>query len=176
MKILTISGSTRRESTNAYLLRFIGKTVPNHVNCVECKAISKLPIFNQDCENEKTPEIVEEFCTSIRTASGIIISSPEYVHAIPGGLKNAIDWLVSREEIIGKPIALAHASHRGDEALEQLRRVLSTVSERFSEKIFIRMSIASKSADEMDEILSDSGNTELIRQFISDFLNHVDSS
>jgi hypothetical protein len=35
---------------------------------------------------------------------------------------------VSGDQIIGKPIALVHASHRGDDMLVALRKVLSTIS------------------------------------------------
>ena len=174
--ILTISGSIRQASSNSHLLRFLGEVASEKVEFVECRAIGKLPIFNQDCENGKTPDLVEEFCGSIRTASGVVISSPEYVHAIPGGLKNAIDWLVSREEIIHKPIALIHASHRGDEALAQLRRVLSTVSEGFSDEIFLRIPIAGKTAEERNALLSSSENMALIRAFVTEFVKHIETS
>jgi NAD(P)H-dependent FMN reductase len=66
---------------------------------------------------------------AVARADGLVIACPEYVRALPGGFKNAVDWLVSRDEIIVKPIALIHASHRGDDMLEQLRLVLGTVSE-----------------------------------------------
>ena len=55
-----------------------------------------------------------------------------------GGLKNAIDWLVSGDLVIAKPIALVHASHRGDDMLASLRLVLSTISSRFNEELFLR--------------------------------------
>ncbi|MFK7856249.1 MAG: NADPH-dependent FMN reductase [Granulosicoccus sp.] len=176
MQILTLSGSTRLASSNSHLLRVLGEVAPGETDFVECQLISKLPIFNPDSENEKTPIVVEEFCKCIDEASGIVISSPEYVHAIPGGLKNAIDWLVSRHEIIRKPIVLAHASHRGDECLAQLRRVLSTVSEGFSEEIFVRIPLVSKSTHEIEEILSFSENVDLMQRFISSFLEHIKST
>lgn len=176
MRILTLSGSTRLASSNSHLLRFLGEVAPGGIDFIECQLISKLPIFNQDNENEKTPNVVEEFCESIGDASGIVISSPEYIHAIPGGLKNAIDWLVSRHEIIHKPIVLAHASHRGDESLAQLRRILSTVSEGFSEEIFVRIPLVSKSTHEIEEILSLSENIDLMQRFITSFLEHIKST
>ncbi|MFU1682111.1 hypothetical protein [Phaeobacter piscinae] len=39
--------------------------------------------------------------------------------------------MVSRGETIGKPIALMHASRRGDDMLAQLRLVLPTISDQF---------------------------------------------
>ena len=64
------------------------------------------------------------------------------MRGLPGGFKNSIDWLVSGEELITKPIALAHASHRGDDMLDALRLVLSTVSTRFSTELFLRIPVA----------------------------------
>ena len=65
---------------------------------------------------------------AIARSDGVLVCSPEYVRGIPGGLKNAIDWLVSGDQIVGRPIALVHASHRGEDMLQALRAVLSTVS------------------------------------------------
>ena len=87
-----------------------------------------MPIFNPDLEGETTPRAVSEFAAQIADADGLIISCPEYAHGIPGGLKNALDWLVSREEIPFKPVLLVHASHRGDYALAALSEVLKTMS------------------------------------------------
>ena len=88
------------------------------------------------------------------------------MRGIPGGLKNAIDWLVSRDEIIGKPIALSHASVRGDDMLAALRTVLTTVSDGFTEKIFLRVPLNSTSVAETNERL----NGEQGRERMIDFL------
>ena len=95
-------------------------------------SLPDLPVFSPDLEAAALPAAVQRLVTLIAEADGLIIASPEYIHSIPGGLKNAIDWLVSRDEIIFKPIALIHASHRGEDMLAQLRLVLSTVSTRFA--------------------------------------------
>ena len=49
-----------------------------------------------------------------------------------------MDWLVSRPELVGKPIALIHAAHRGEDVLADLRRVLATVSDGFAPEVFAR--------------------------------------
>ncbi len=68
----------------------------------------------------------------------MVVARSEYVHALPGAFRNALDWLEPRPEPIGKPIALLHASYRGEDALADLRRVLATVSDGFAPGIFAR--------------------------------------
>ena len=46
-------------------------------------------------------------------SDGIVISSPEYAHGVPGVLKNLLDWLVSTGELVEKPVALMNASPSG---------------------------------------------------------------
>lgn len=102
----------------------------------------------------------------ITTLSGSVISSPEYVHSIPGGLKNALDWLVSRSEIMDKPVALVHASHRGEEVLTSLRRILSTITIRFASQIFLRIPLLSLTPVDAAQVLQ----SEAVRQQMSDYL------
>ncbi|EBA08628.1 putative oxidoreductase protein [Sagittula stellata E-37] len=125
---------------------------PDHVISVFDR-VGDLPVFSPDLETDPLPDAVQIFVDQIQGCDGLIISSPEYVRAIPGGLKNAIDWLVSRDEIIHKPIALMHSSHRGDDVLAQLRIVLATVSTRFSSDLFLRFELMKKSPAEIAEHL-----------------------
>lgn len=170
MKILAISGSTREASTNTTLLRAMQNFAPAGVELRIVHSLNTLPVFSPDMEGEKTPIVVREFLDEVFAADGIIISSPEYVRAIPGGLKNAIDWMVSRFEIIGKPIALVHASHRGDDMLTSLRLVLSTVSNNFLENLFFRIPLIGKSPQ---EVMSFLGLPEQESQIRSFWLNFV---
>ncbi len=86
-----------------------------------------------------------------------------------GGLKTAIDWLVSRDEIIGKPIALMHASHRGEDMLAQLRLVLSTVSEGFTLEPFLAFNLVSLSPDEISQQLMAPENRMKVKKFLQEF-------
>lgn len=169
MNILAISGSGRNASTNTALLNAVSNIArPNHEVTV-FSGIAKLPVFSPDAENDPLLQSVQTFADMISRSDGLIFSSPEYVRAIPGGLKNAIDWLVSRDEIIGKPIALLHASHRGADMLAQLRLVLSTVSDRFTVEPFLAFDLLKLSPDEITQELMTSENRTKIDDFLKDF-------
>ena len=172
-RLLSISGSLRSGSTNAALLRAIAAVAPPGTTVEPFGGLGELPIFSPDREGEATPPAVEAFCAAVRAADGLIVSSPEYVRAIPGGLKNAIDWLVSRDEIAAKPIAIAHASHRGDDVLGSLRAVPSTVSSRFDEARFLRVPLIGLSADEVAARCALPENDRAIREFVEGFVRYV---
>ncbi|MGZ2380759.1 NAD(P)H-dependent oxidoreductase [Rhizobium leguminosarum] len=139
MRILAISGSARFNSTNTAMLRAIRAIAPSDIEVSIFDGIGRLPVFSPDLEGESLPEVVRDFIDVIAQSDGVIIASPEYVRSIPGGLKNAIDWLVSGDDIVHKPIALLHASHRGDDMLAGLRTVLATITDRFAGDIFLRL-------------------------------------
>jgi NAD(P)H-dependent FMN reductase len=170
MKILAISGSTRQESTNTALLMAMKEFAPSDAEIQVFHRLDLLPVFSPDSEGEKTPPAVTRFLQLVSSADGIVISSPEYIHAIPGGLKNAIDWMVSRFEVIGKPIVLAHASHRGDDMLASLRLVLSTVSDGFLEDVFMRIPLIGQSRKEVQALLHLPEYQLQITDFLSRFL------
>lgn len=173
MKILAISGSAREASTNTAFLRVMKNLAPAGVELLVFHRLNALPVFSPDSEGEATPEAVRDFIELVSIADGIIISSPEYVRSIPGGLKNAIDWMVSRFEVISKPIALVHASHRGDDMLASLRLVLSTISDNFLQHIFLRVPLIGKSPDEIEEILRMPEYESEISTFLSNYIAAV---
>jgi NAD(P)H-dependent FMN reductase len=166
MNILAISGSARTHSTNTALLQDVAKiAAPSHRVTVYA-GIAQLPVFSPDAETSALPATVQSFVEAIRASDALIISSPEYVRSIPGGLKNAIDWLVSRDEIVHKPIALLHASHRGNEMLDTLRLVLATVSEKFTPDLFLRFELMGLSTAQIQEQLSHPNARAEVLQFL----------
>ncbi|HEX7390095.1 MAG TPA: NADPH-dependent FMN reductase [Acidiphilium sp.] len=169
MHFLAISGSARLASTNTALLRALRTAAGSaHVVTVHGR-IGDLPVFSPDLEHPRLPEPVAGFVRAIEAADGLIVASPEYVRSIPGGLKNAIDWLVSRDTLIGKPVALVHASRRGDDMLQQLRLVLGTVSDRFNEDLFLRFDLMKLSPDDIGRHLSQDRHRTAIRDFLDAF-------
>lgn len=152
-KILALSGSVRSQSTNSFFLEFLRENAPNNIEIKIYNSAKLLPIFDIE-DIETPPQIIKQLLEEIRNCDAILISCPEYIHSIPGGIKNLIDWLVPNEEIIDKHIFLVHASHRGEDLLEQLRLVLRTVSNNFHEDIFVRFGLMNKNRAEIFEILN----------------------
>ncbi|MBX4906883.1 MULTISPECIES: NADPH-dependent FMN reductase [Rhizobium] len=172
MKFLAISGSARRASTNTAVLYALQSAAgPAHTLSVYDR-VGELPVFSPDLELPEPPSEVAALAKAITDADGLILASPEYIRSIPGGLKNAIDWLVSRNEVIGKPIVLAHASHRGDDMLQQLRTVLATLSERFNEHLFLRFHLMKLSPEEIAEHLSAPRHQQEMRRFLEAFARY----
>ena len=56
---------------------------------------------------------MQKFADAVRAADGVIFNSPEYNFSMPGGLKNAIDWVsrVTNQPFAGKPVALQSAAN-----------------------------------------------------------------
>jgi len=97
------------------------------------EGLGSLPHFNpdDDVEGATPPPAVGELRTLLASAGGILISSPEYAHGVPGSLKNALDWLVSDGALVDKPVALINASPVGGEfARDSLVETLRTMNWR----------------------------------------------
>ncbi|WP_184466850.1 NADPH-dependent FMN reductase [Rhizobium esperanzae] len=169
MKILAISGSARRNSTNTSMLRAVSAIASDDIEIAIFDGVGCLPVFSPDLEGESLPEAVRDFIALISQSDGVIIASPEYVRSIPGGLKNAIDWLVSGDEIVHKPIALLHASHRGDDMLAGLRTVLATVTDRFADDIFLRLPLMKLEPAEVFQAVEMAENRSQVRAYLQAF-------
>jgi chromate reductase len=126
--ILAFSGSLRSASSNTTLLTAAQLVAPDGVTVTLYDGLSQLPHFNPDIEQTALPNAVEELRASVGHADGLLISSPEYAHGVPGSLKNALDWLVGGFEFVGKPIALLNPSPHSRFAHPQLRETVMVMS------------------------------------------------
>ncbi len=127
MKILAISGSLRKSSINAAFCRAAVRLTPPDVQVQVYTGLGDVTWYNQDLE-VSPPPAVRALRAAVHAAQALIIASPEYAHGISGVMKNALDWLVSDEAAVGKPIALVNTSGRAHHAYDALREVLTTMS------------------------------------------------
>jgi NAD(P)H-dependent FMN reductase len=114
------------------------------------EGIGALPHFNPDLdqEGELLPGEVAALRALIGSAEVLVISTPEYVHALPGSFKNALDWLVSDPAFAGKPVVILHAARGSSWALDSLREVLRTMSAQVLEDASVTLPLGSNQMDE----------------------------
>jgi chromate reductase len=103
--IVGISGSLRKYSFNAGLLRAAAEAVPKDSTLV-IESIKGIPLYDGDVEEaEGIPTIVSDLKERIATADGLLMVTPENNNSIPGVFKNTIDWLThppeDRQRIFG---------------------------------------------------------------------------
>jgi chromate reductase len=111
--VLTICGSLRKGSYNAMLQRALPALAPAGMTLEPAPSFADFPIYNADIQNSTGfPAAVNALADAIRAADGVIFITPEYNFSIPGGLKNAIDWVsrLQNQPFAGKPVALQSAS------------------------------------------------------------------
>ncbi len=131
MRLLGLSGSLRATSSNAALLRALVRIAPPEVTIATYDGVAALPHFSPDLDVEPPPAVVAALRAAVGAADAMIITTPEYAHGMPGSLKNALDWLVSAAEPIGKAVLLISASPGGAaHAHAQLAEVLRTMGLR----------------------------------------------
>lgn len=131
IELLGLCGSLRAESSNLAMLRACARLLPADTRLSIYDGIAALPAFNPDLDFEGAapPPAVAHLRDACAQARGFVLSSPEYAHGVPGALKNALDWLVSGDQVPQKPILLVNASPAGGEIAQRaLAETLRTMS------------------------------------------------
>jgi chromate reductase, NAD(P)H dehydrogenase (quinone) len=156
LRILAISGSLRRASTNTAALEALARLSPEGVKVLVYGDLAKLPPFNpdDDVEDKPKPEAVETLRALVDASDALVIAAPEYAHGLPGALKNALDWLVASETFAGKPTALINTSPRAFHAQASLREILSTMAARLTPEAFAAIALTGKAVT-VDDVLAD---------------------
>ena len=124
-KVLFIVGSLRQGSFNHQLAEQAEKALAGKAE-VSYLDYKDVPFFNQDIESP-APAAVAKVREEILAADAIWIFSPVYNFAIPGVVKNLIDWL-SR--------ALDLSETRGPSALQDKIVTVSSVANAGHEPMF----------------------------------------
>ena len=118
MDIVGISGSLRRHSYNAGLLRAATGLMPDG-STLRIVTIAGIPLYNADVEEaEGIPDAAAALKDAIAAADAVLLATPEYNNGIPGVFKNAIDWASrppadAARVFSGKPFAIVGASPGG---------------------------------------------------------------
>jgi len=147
MNVLALSGSLRAASINSALLRAAARLAPKGMQVTLFGGIGELPLFNIDLESS-VPPAVARLRAAVAASDALLIASPEYAHGVSGVMKNALDWLVSLEAFVDKPVAVLNAQPRAHLADAALRETLRTMSAAIVEPASIAILLTADTLNE----------------------------
>jgi len=114
LHVICICGSLRKASYNRMVMNALPGLAPGGMTLAEAPSFAEFPLYNVDFhEASGVPGPVQRLADAVRAADGVIFNTPEYNFSIPGGLKNAIDWVsrVQNQPFAGKPVAIQSATN-----------------------------------------------------------------
>jgi chromate reductase len=171
IRVLAISGSVRRASSNSALVRAAAQLAPQGVEVSIYEGLDQLPPFNPDLDSDTPPMPVGAFRAALKSADAVLLSSPEYAHGVPGVLKNALDWVVGSGELVDKPVALLNASSRATRAWRSLVETLSVMSARVIREASITVALNGTGLD-AEGIASDPQLAALVQSALHRLARH----
>jgi chromate reductase, NAD(P)H dehydrogenase (quinone) len=180
LSVLMICGSLRKGSYNRALMNTLPSLAPADMKLTEAPPFRGFPLYDADMQaSSGFPADVMALAAAIRAADGVIIITPEYNFSIPGGLKNAIDW-VSRtpdQPFKDKPVAIQSATGGplGGARMQYHLRIAMTFLNAFifgTPEIFV--SFAPTKFDEKTLELKDEPTRKILAQQLAAFAKFVE--
>lgn len=121
-------GTNSEQSTNRQLLHFMRTHFAEQAT-IDLVEIRDFPLFTKPSDKE-LPDIVKIVAAKIEQADGVIISTPEYDHAVPAALINALNWLsYGVFPFVDQPVMITGASYGtlgSSRAQAHLRQILDS--------------------------------------------------
>jgi chromate reductase, NAD(P)H dehydrogenase (quinone) len=119
-------------SFNTTLLKILAEKSPPSIK-IQVVTLEDIPLYCEDLDTAMGVPAVNALKRLISACDGVLISTPEYNHGIPGVLKNTLDWL-SRPAfescLKDKPVSVISSSKAftgGVRAQYQLREALMSM-------------------------------------------------
>jgi chromate reductase len=176
--VLAICGSLRKGSFNRMLMNASIGLAPPGMTIKEGPSFAKFPIYNFDDQQATGfPRDVDALNDAVKAADGVLIVSSEYNWSIPGGLKNAIDWLSRYKDVTfkDKPVCIQSAAPGllgGSRMQYHLRMAMQAIDAQLFGKpeVIVNMA-ASKFADGQ---LKDQTAVDLIKQQLAGFAKFIE--
>jgi chromate reductase len=179
LSVISICGSLRSGSYNGIVQRALPALAPEGLMVRPAPSFLEFPLYNADVQNSSGfPGPVNALADAIRGADGVIIVTPEYNFSIPGGLKNAIDWVsrLPNQPFAGKPIALQSASPGplgGARVQYDLRRAMVFLDAYVLNKPEIFIGSCAGKLDEKTGEVKDEATRNFIKQQLAAFVPFI---
>lgn len=177
VKLIGLVGTNSDQSTNRQLLQYMKEHFKEQAE-IEVVEIKQLPFFNKP-EEMKVPRVVQELADKIESADGVIISTPEYDHAVTAALMNALSWLsYGIYPFVDKPVMITVASYGtlgSSRAQAHLRQILDApeLKARIMPSSEFLLSHSLQAFDENNQ-LKDAETVTLLEELFADFLVFIE--
>lgn len=147
-----LEGSLRKASLSRAAGRAVGALVPADLAVETLPNPGTLPLYDQDLFDAGLPDSVSALAAAVARCDAVLIVTPEYNWSVPGGLKNAIDWLsrLDPNPLAGKAAAIWSVSPGllgGARVHESLRQVLHSQDMRIMAKPEVQIAQARSRVD-----------------------------
>lgn len=155
-RLLLVGGSLRRGSVNAAVLGTAAAIAPPGVIATVYEGLATLPWFDPDEDRQLLHPAVADLRDRLHTSDAVLFSTPEYAGALPGSLKNLLDWTVG-DGLYEMPVAWVNPSTSfagAQHAYESLRRVLGYVNAEIIEPACVQLPVP-RSSYGPDGIITD---------------------
>jgi chromate reductase len=177
-QVLAICGSLRKGSFNRMLMNTSISLAPQGMTIKEAPSFAKLPIYNFDDQQATGfPKDADALNDAVKAADGVLIVSAEYNWSVPGGLKNAIDWLSRYKEVSfkDKPVCIQSAAPGllgGARMQYHLRMVMQAIDAQLFGKPEVIVNMAAQKFT--DGKLNDQAAVDLIKQQLAAFAKFIE--
>lgn len=173
-KLGILEGSLRKASLSRAMAKAALGLVPDGMDAVALPNPGTLPLFNQDLLDDGPPEAVTAMIDAAHGVDALLIVTPEYNWSIPGGLKNAIDWLSKApiHPLAHKPVAIWTVSPGllgGARVHEALRHVLHSQDMRIMAKPEVQVGGAIAKVDVPAGAIKNADTEDFLRGHLAAF-------
>lgn len=175
-KLIAIVGTNSDKSTNRDLLNYMKKHFVDKAD-IEVVEIKDIPMFNKP-EDRKIPGEAMVLAKKIEEADGVIISTPEYDHAITASLMSALSWLsYGIYPFVNKPVMITGASYGtlgSSRAGAHIRQILNApeLKARVMPSSEFLLGHSLKAFDAEGNLI-DNEKVELLDELFEDFLTFI---
>src|SRR6478672_3589399 len=180
LNVVSLCGSLRKGSFNRIVMNALPGLAPAGLSIKEAPSFADFPLYNADIQNSTGfPAAVTALAEAIRAADGVIFCTPEYNFSIPGGLKNALDWVsrLQNQPFAGKPMAIQSASPGplgGARVQYDLRKTMVFLDALTLNKPEIFVGSCAAKIDEKTGELKDETTRALVKQQLEAFGKFVE--